>query len=270
MKKLREKYHYSWILLKELVKTDFKLRYEGSILGIIWSALKPLLLFGVMYVVFVHFLRFGEGVPFFAAALLLAIVLWNFFQEATSQGMTSIVNNGDILRKINIPKYVVVVSATVSALINLGINLVIVIFFALISGVQFSWSALIVIPIIVELYIFSLAVALLLSTLYVKFRDLAHIWDVVIQAAYFATPIIYPLSMIMVMNETAAKALLLNPMAQIIQDARHVMIYNQTETIWNTLGNPFLMMVPIVIVIVMVIVGVLFFHKSSKYFTELV
>ncbi|MDR2523937.1 MAG: ABC transporter permease, partial [Candidatus Nomurabacteria bacterium] len=91
MKKFKEKYRYSLILLRELVKTDFKLRYEGSVLGMLWSALKPLLLFGVMYVVFVHFLKFGAGVPFFAAALLLAIVLWNFFQESTSQGMTAIV-----------------------------------------------------------------------------------------------------------------------------------------------------------------------------------
>jgi ABC-2 type transport system permease protein len=174
------------------------------------------------------------------------------------------------LRKINIPKYVVVVSATVSALINLGINLVIVLIFALISGVQFGWSALLIVPIIIELYVFSLAVAMVLSALYVKFRDLSHIWEVIIQAAYFATPIIYPLSMIMAMNATAAKALLLSPMAQIIQDARHALIYDGTETIWNTLGNPLMMVVPFVIVIVVAVFGFTYFRRASRRFTELV
>jgi ABC-2 type transport system permease protein len=270
VKKFKEKYRYSMILLRELVKTDFKLRYEGSVLGMVWSALKPLLLFGVMYVVFVHFLKFGAGIPYFAAALLLAIVLWSFFQESTSQGMTAIVRNGDTLRKINIPKYVIVVSATVSALINLGINLVSVLIFALISGVQFSWTALLIIPIIIELYIFSLSAAMILSALYVKFRDLAHIWDVVMQAAYFATPIIYPLSMIMAMSATAAKGLLLSPMTQMIQDARNAMIYDQTETVWNTLGNPWLMCIPFVIVIIIAFIAFIYFRRASKHFTELV
>jgi ABC-2 type transport system permease protein len=293
LQKLREKYRYSVILLKELVKTDFKLRYEGSVLGVLWSALKPLLLFAVMYVVFVHFLRFGYTIdpvtgesvviPFFAVALLLAIVLWNFFQETTSQGMMSIVSQSDILRKINIPKYIVVVSASMSALINLGINLVVLLVFALISGVQFGPTVLLMIPIIIELYIFSLAVAMILAALYVKFRDLSHIWEVVMQAAYFGTPIIYPLSMIMAMSVTAGKVLLLSPMAQIIQDARLFAIYNgndtlainantvwKTDVVWNTIGNPLLMIVPLLLVIATAIVAVLYFRKASKRFTELV
>jgi len=263
-----EKYGYSLILLRELVKTDFKLRYEGSFLGIIWSALRPLMLFGVMYVVFVHFLRFGAGIPFFAVSLLLAIVLWGFFQETTAAGMRSIVGRGDILRKINIPKYVLVVSASVSALINLGINLVVVLIFALFSGVEFTPMALLIIPIIIELYAFALAVAMILSALYVKFRDLAHIWDVIMQAGYFATPIIYPLSMIIAMSPVAAKILLMNPMAQIIQDARWAVVYQGTETVWNTLNAVPYMLVPFIIVIVVVVIGVLYFKKASKYFTE--
>ena len=271
IKKLREKYRYSVILLRELVKTDFKLRYEGSALGMIWSTLRPLLLFSIMYVVFVHFLRFGEGVPNFAVSLLLAIVLWGFFQETASQGMMAIVARGDILRKINIPKYIVVVSASVSAFINLAINLVIVIVFALISGVQFSWLALLVIPIIIELYVFALSVALLLSSLYVKFRDLAHIWDVIMQAWYFATPIIYPLSMVAAMSPVVAKIMLFSPMAQIIQDARFVMVDQvQTTTVWSVMPNPLLVMTPIIIVAVVATISVLYFRKSSKKFTELV
>ena len=275
------------------MKTDFKLRYQGSFLGMAWSALKPLLLFGVMYVVFVHFLRFGYtsdpvtgesvAIPFFAVALLLAIVLWGFFQETTSQGMMSIVSRGDILRKINIPKYIVVVSASMSALINLGINLAVVLVFAIISGVHFSWSMLMIVPIVIELYVFALAVAMILAALYVKFRDLSHIWDVVMQAAYFATPIIYPLSMVMAINVTAAKFLLLNPMAQMIQDARLFVAYGgqetialnahttwTTNTIWNTIGNPLLAVIPVVIVAAVLVLAIFYFRKSSKRFTELV
>ena len=293
VKKLIARYRYSLILLRELVKTDFKLRYEGSTLGMMWSALRPLLLFGVMYVVFVHFLRFGHisdpvtgesvAIPFFAVALLLAIVLWNFFQETTSQGMMSIVSRGDILRKINIPKYIIVVSASISALINLGINLGVVLVFALISGVQFGPTILLIIPIIIQLYIFALAVAMILAALYVRFRDLSHIWDVIMQAMYFAMPIIYPISMVMAMSLTAGKIMLLNPMTQIIQDARLSVIYRGQEvvtineniswvnnTTWNTIGNPFIAMIPIVIVFVILLCAIPFFRKSSKHFTELI
>jgi len=270
LQKLREKYRYSTILLRELVKTDFKLRYEGSALGIVWSVLRPLMLFGVMYVVFVHFLKFGAGVPFFAVSLLLAIVLWSFFQETTSQGMRIIVDRGNILRKVNIPKYVLVVSASMSALINLGINLVVVSVFALLSGVEFTPAAFLIIPIIIELYIFALAVAMALSALYVKFRDIGHIWDVVMQAGYFATPIIYPLSMIIAMSPMAAKVILMSPMAQMIQDARSVLVYNQTETVWNTFTFVPYMFIPIAIVVIITIIAVIYFRRASKYFTELV
>jgi ABC-2 type transport system permease protein len=293
IRKLTTKYRYSTILLRELVKTDFKLRYEGSVLGMLWSALKPLMLFTTMYVVFVHFLKFGYvsdpvtgesvAIPFFAVAFLLAIVLWNFFQETTSQGMTSIVARGDVLRKINIPKYIVVVSASVSALINLGINLAVVLVFALFSGVQFGPSLLLIIPIIVELYVFSLAAAMILAALYVKFRDLSHIWDVIMQAAYFATPIIYPLSMIMAINATAGKVLLMSPMAQMIQDARLVAVYGghdtialnantnwRTDVVWNTVDNPLIAIIPIVITVAVLVLAVFYFRKSSKRFTELV
>ena len=270
MKKLRDKYHYSWIILVELVKTDFKLRYEGSVLGMLWSALKPLLLFTIMYVVFVHFLRFGAGIPFFANSLLLALVLWTFFSEATSQGMHAIVARGDVIRKINIPKYVVVVSTTASAMVNLGINLVIVLIFAVISGVQFTWSALLIVPVLLELFIFTISISFLLSAVYVKFRDISHVWDVAIQGLFYATPIIYPISMVMGFSETAGKALLLNPIAMMIQDARWGLIYQGTETLWNTVGNPLIMAIPHLIVVLCVIVSVRYFRKNSKYFAELI
>jgi len=269
VKKFREKYRYSAILLRELVKTDFKLRYEGSFLGMVWSALKPLMLFAVMYVVFVHFLRFGADIPHFPVMLFLGIVFWQFFSETTSQGMQAIVGRGDILRKINIPKYIVVISTTVSALINLAINLIVVFIFGIINGVAYTWSIFWLIPLVIELFIFSLSVAFILSALFVKFRDLAHIWDVVLQAAYFATPIFYPVSMILAMSPLAAKGLLMSPMAQMIQDVRHAVVA-PTDTVWNLVSNPILAIIPLVIVILLAIVSVNYFRRASKRFTELV
>ena len=272
LQKVVDRYHYSWILLKELVKTDFKLRYQGSMLGMAWSVLKPLMLFAVMYVVFVRFLRFGAGIPHFAVSLLLAQTLWAFFQEATSNGMRAIVDRGDLLRKLNFPKYIVVISATVSALINLAISLFVVLIFMIINGVEFRWTMILFPLIIVELYIFSLGVAFLLGTLYVKFRDIGHIWDVIMQAWFYATPIIYPLTQLIDMGwlVIAKLMLILNPMAQIIQDARYVVVTAQTETIWNTVGTGFwpFKLIPLIVVVLLFIVGVAVFRKKSPNFAE--
>lgn len=274
LRKIADRYRYSWILLRELVKTDFKLRYQGSMLGMVWSVLKPLMLFAVMYVVFVRFLRFGAGIPHFAVSLLLAQTLWSFFQESTSQGMRAIVDRGDLLRKINFPRYIVVISSTVSAFINLLISLVVVLIFMIINGVEFRPALLLFPLIVIELYIFALAIAFLLSTLYVKFRDIGHIWDVAMQIWFYVTPIIYPLSQIINMSGfglvVAKLMLIVNPMAQIIQDARYVLVTPQTETIWNTVGagTPLLKIVPIVLSIGLFVVGVIVFRKHSRTFAE--
>ena len=274
LQKIADRYRYSWILLRELVKTDFKLRYQGSMLGMVWSVLKPLMLFAVMYVVFVRFLRFGAGIPHFAVSLLLAQTLWSFFQESTSQGMRAIVDRGDLLRKINFPRYIVVISSTVSALINLLISLVVVLIFMIINGVEFRLTILLFPLIVIELYIFALAIAFLLSTLYVKFRDIGHIWDVVMQIWFYITPIIYPLSQIISMSGfgliVAKLMLIVNPMAQIIQDARYVLVTTQTETIWNTVGagTPLLKIIPIVLTLVLFAIGVVVFRKHSRTFAE--
>ena len=270
--KITDRYRYSWILLRELVKTDFKLRYQGSMLGMLWSVLKPLMLFAVMYVVFVRFLRLGAGIPHFAVSLLLAQTLWSFFQEATGNGMRAVVDRGDLLRKINFPKYIVVISSTVSAFINLLISLVVVLIFMIINGVEFRWTILLFPLLVIELYLFALAIAFLLSTLYVKFRDIGHIWDVIMQVWFYITPIIYPLSQIIDMGWPiiAKLILIVNPVAQIIQDARYVLVTPQTETIWNTVGTgtPLLKIVPIVLSIGLFVVGVIVFRKHSRTFAE--
>ena len=270
--KLISKYRYSWILLRELVKTDFKLRYQGSILGMAWSVLKPLMLFAVMYVVFVRFLRFGAGIPHFAVSLLLAQTLWAFFQEATSQGMQAVVGRGDLLRKLKFPKYIVVVSSTVSALINLVISLFVVLIFMIVNGVEFRPTILLFPLVIIELYIFSLGLVLLLSTIFVRFRDIGHIWDVIMQAWFYATPIIYPLTQLINVGwlSIAKLVLMLNPMAQIIQDARYLIVTTQTETVWGLVGQRswWLKLAPLLIVMIVLVIGAKVFKRRSPYFAE--
>ena len=270
--KLISKYRYSWILLRELVKTDFKLRYQGSMLGMAWSVLKPLMLFAVMYVVFVRFLRFGAGIPHFAVSLLLAQTLWAFFQEATSQGMQAIVGRGDLLRKLKFPKYIVVISSTVSALINLVISLFVVLIFMIVNGVEFRPTILLFPLVVVELYIFALGIAFLLSTMFVRFRDIGHIWDVIMQAWFYATPIIYPLTQLINVGwlSVAKLVLMLNPIAQIIQDARYLVVTTQTETIWGLVGQQcwLLKLIPLLIIAIVLLVGVTVFRRRSPYFAE--
>ncbi len=255
-------------MLRELVITDFKLRYQGSVLGYLWSLLKPLMLFAILYVVFIHFMRFTSFGEYPAVQLLLGIVMWTFFTEATGQGMAAIVTRGDLIRKINFPKYIIVISGTISALINLCLNLIVVFIFMLISGVEFKWSALMLPLNIIELYAFALAIAFALAALYVKFRDIAHIWEVIVQGLFYATPIIYPLAIVMETNTSAAKALLLNPIAQVIQDARYNVVSHQAVTTNSLIHNPYLQLIPSIIIIITIGFAVYYFKKNQKYFAE--
>ena len=137
------------ILLREMIKTDFKLRYQGSLIGHLWSILKPLLLFTIMYLVFVRFLRFDDGTPHYAIGLLIGMVTWNFFSEATNMGMMSIVSRGDLLRKLNFSKEIIVISSVVGAAINYSINLLVVFIFSFVNGVAVYICWLKVIPLFV-------------------------------------------------------------------------------------------------------------------------
>jgi ABC-2 type transport system permease protein len=256
------------ILLRELVVTDFKLRYQGSVLGYLWSLLKPLLLFAILYVVFVKFLKFGGDVEHYPVYLLLGVVMWSFFIEATSQGMQAIVARGDLIRKINFPKYIIVISGTISALINLILNLLVVLVFIFINGVDLHFSALWLPINILELYVFSLAIAFLLGAMYVKYRDISHIWEVFLQGAFYGTPILYPISMVVAQSEIAAKILMLNPVAQIVQDARFNIITHQTVTVESLIKNPFVVAIPYAIVVVLIVFASWYFRKNQKYFAE--
>lgn len=268
MKKLRQRYHYSYILLKQLVKTDFKLRYQGSVLGYLWTLLRPLALFCILYIVFVKFLSVGEQVPYFAVYLLLGIVFWNYFVEVTMGSVGAIVDKGDLMRKLSFPRYVIIVAGSFGAFINLMINMVVVFFFMLLSHVPLRANGLLVVLPLAELFIFSLSIGLLLSALYVRFRDVNYIWEVALQAGFYATPILYPITLVMAMSMAAAKLLMLNPMAQIIQDARAFLVTPETQTITSIYGNNWIRLVPVGIVLFFAVLSVWYFKKRSPYFAE--
>lgn len=256
------------VLLSELTKTDFKLRYQGSVLGYLWALLRPLMMFAILYIVFAKLLRFGSDIPHYPVYLLTGTTMWSFFTECTSQGIQAMVARGDLIRKISFPKYIVVVSATLTAVINMLINLAVVIIFALINGVEPSWTWLLVPLSLIELYVLALGIAFLLGAINVKYRDITSIWDVCIQALFYAVPIIYPVSMVASTSFLAAKVILLNPIAQAIQDIRHNLITAETITTWNFISNPFLQILPIILIIIILIIAVFFFRKKSKTFAE--
>lgn len=255
------------VLLAELVKTDFKLRYQGSALGYLWAIIKPLLMFAILYVVFAQVLRFGDEIPHYPVYLLVGTVLWNFFNECAQQGIHSIEQRGDLIRKLSFPKYIIVVSATSTAVINVLINLCVVIVFALLNGVTPTWSWLLVLPLLAELYLLALGISLLLGAMNIKFRDVGSIWEVLMQAMFYAVPIIYPLSMVMNTSVLAAKIIMLNPVAQIIQDMRWSLITRDAVTTWSLSGLGF-GIISVSAVIVVFVIGVIYFRKKSKYFAE--
>ena len=261
------------VLLAELVKTDFKLRYQGSALGILWSVLKPLMIFVVMYFIFVKFLRITDSsIPNYAITLLLGLSLWGFFTEAVTLGMNSIVARGDLMRKINFPKYIVIISSMVSALISLSINLLVVLAFAIFAGVKFQWSVLLLPFNIVLLFATAFGLALILATLYVKFRDISHIWEVFMQILVYSMPIMYPISMVTkvsIFGVSIAKIMMLNPIALTIQDIRHNFIAHETPTFWTLFENYWFALIPILITTLLVAFGLWYFNKNSKKFAEI-
>jgi ABC-2 type transport system permease protein len=226
-------------------------------------------MFAILYVVFGHFLRVGDTVEHFSIYLLLGIIFWTFFTEATNQGLSSIVDRGDLIRKINFPKYIIVISGTLSALINLVLNLVIIGVFIVLNGVDLKVSALMFPLYIIELYVFALSIAFFLSAAYVKYRDISHIWEVLLQGAFYATPILYPVTLVIKQaGNSVATFLLLNPVAQIVQDARYALVTHQTVTMSSLTSNILIQAIPFAIVIVFAVFSSIYFKKNSGYFSE--
>lgn len=219
----------------------------------------------ILYIVFARFLRFGGSIPHYPVYLLLGIVLWNYFTEVTSNSVSAIVGKGDLIRKLNFPKYVIVLAGSFSALINLAINFVVIGVFLLLTDVPIRSTILLAPIFILQLFVFSLAMAFLLSALYVRLRDVNYIWEVILQGAFYATPILYPLSLI---PESAAKLLMLSPIAQIIQDVRLLVVTSETETVSSLYGSQLIRLVPFGITLAAIVLAAYYFKKRQPYFAE--
>jgi ABC-2 type transport system permease protein len=254
-------------LTRELALTQFKLKYTGSVLGYLWSLLKPLMYFGVMYVVFITLLKVGSAQNF-AMQLLLGIVIWTFVAETTGTAINSIAGSGHMLRKAYFPRVILVVASTMTALLTFFINITLVILIGAILGqVQMGWYSLAAVPLIVELYALILGLSLLLSSLFVYYRDLGHIWEITLQLLFYGSAVVFPFALLQ--GRTIERLIAMNPFAQIIEDMRRSLITNSPLVPYDAqvLGIR-LFWVPYAIVVVSVILGITVFRRLSPRFAE--
>jgi len=251
-------------LIKELAITDFKLKYQGSVLGYVWSLVKPLMLFLVLYFVFTRVFRLGNSVPHYPVYLLLGVVIWGFFTEVTANSLGAIVSKGDLIRKVYFPRIVLVISGGITSLITFSLNLIVVFIFMWFTHAEISVLSPLFILLVIELFILSIGLGLILSSLFVRFRDLSHIWEIILQAMFYATPILYPLLLV---PSPFSKIMMLSPVAQIIQDSRYILITPQTETAWMIMGAKFYV-IPYILPFIILIFGYILFEKSAAKFAE--
>jgi ABC-2 type transport system permease protein len=254
------------VLLGELVRTDFKLRYQGSVLGYVWSLLRPLLLFTILYLVFIKFLKVNYDVPHSAVYLLMGIVLWNFFLELTAGSIGSVVGRGDLIRKIKIPRWLIVLSSSLSAVISLLLNIIVIGVFMVLNHVSISLDILWFPLIILELYLFGMGLALFLSAAFVKYRDVTYIWEVTCQALFYLTPLLYPVAKLH--WPIVRQIIFSSPLSQTIQAARYTVVTKSTYTISQAFHNYWLRGIPIAITIIVFTIGVSYFRRKSKTFAE--
>jgi ABC-2 type transport system permease protein len=263
-KRLFSKQHR--VLLAELVRTDFKLRYQGSVLGYTWSLLRPLLLFSILYLVFIKFLKVNYGVPHSAVYLLVGIVLWNFFLEVTAGSLSSIVGRGDLIRKIKIPRWIIIISSSLSGVISLLLNLIVIAVFMVLNHVGLTVDILWLPLILFEIYVFALGLAFFLSAAFVNYRDISYIWEVICQALFYLTPLLYPVSKLK--WPIIRKLLFMSPLTQAVQSARYVIVTHKTYVLTDAVHSTIIRAIPFLILVIVFVIGASYFRKKSKTFAE--
>ena len=207
--------------------TEFKRVYFGTVLGYLWSLIRPLMLFGVLLFVFTRVFRIGsDKVEHYPVMLLLGIVLFTFFQEATTNSVTSVVAQEGVVRKTQFPRLVIPLSTVLTAAFNFSLNLVIVLVFLLAFGVDPTWTWVLFPVALVALFAFTAGVSMALSVLYVRFRDIAIIWTVVAQVLFYATPILYPINF--EADSTYERILMISPLTAIFEQVR-VWVLNEPQ-----------------------------------------
>jgi ABC-2 type transport system permease protein len=247
----------AWFLVRELAWTDFKLRYNSLVLGYLWSLLNPLLIFGVLYLVFSVFVKI-EGVPYYRLYLLLGIILWTYFAEATTSGMQAMKFKAGLISNIYLPKGIILAASNFTSLLTLSLNLVVfAVFFAVSSEKPAAVGGLFFV-FLLELVVLSFAVSLLLSSYFLKFRDLSHLWGVALQIGFWLTPIVYP---VQVIPRRLRGLFLWNPLARIIQDARAALLGLPVPPLRHQL-------VSLAMVAFTLVLGIAVFVRRSARFAE--
>lgn len=265
-----------WHLTFNIARTEWKLRFFGSVLGYVWQLVRPLLLFTVLYVFFTKIGHVGQGADsapgqpnhFYGVQMLGSIVLFGFFSEATGGAVGSVVNSEALVRKVQFPRMVIPLAIVLGALFNLGLNMVVVIIFALFSGVRPMLSWLEVPLIVAMLAVFASGLAMLLASLYVRFRDMAPIWEVLTQVLFYASPVIVPLSSVQhQLSHSLQKVYMLNPLATAFQQFRHAAINHATPGAAAVLGHAGVAGV-VAIVLAVFLVGFTVFNRTAPYVAE--
>ncbi len=253
-------------LTRTLAFTEFKLRFFGSALGYLWQLMRPLLLFGVLYAVFTQVLRFDTGAKYYPVALLSGIVFFMSLSESTGAAVTSLVDRENLVRKVQFPRLVVPLSVVLTALMNLGLNLVAVVVFLLASGgsVRLSWLELV--PLIVFLALFASALSTLLSALYVRYRDVKPIWEVILQMLFYGTPIFYTIDA--VKNTTLEHLLMMNPLAVVIQQFRHAVIDPSHPSAAAAAGGWEMLLIPAGILLALLLFSYRYFDREAPRVAE--
>jgi ABC-2 type transport system permease protein len=253
-------------LTRTLALTEFKLRFFGSALGYLWQLMRPLLLFGVLYVVFTNVLKFQSSAKFYPVALLAGIVMFVFLSESTGGAVTSLVDRENLVRKVQFPRLVVPLSVVLTGLMNLALNLVVVLIFLLISGGTVHWGWLEIPFLAAALALFAASLSTLLSALYVRYRDVKPVWEVVLQMLFYGTPIFYTLDVIP--DETLRKIMLLNPLAVILQQFRHAVIDPSHPSPATVAGSWEFLLLPAGILVVLIVWGYRYFDREAPRIAE--
>jgi ABC-2 type transport system permease protein len=248
-----------------LAITDFKLKFFGSVLGYMWQLFRPLMLFGVLFVVFTEFLPVGRDVDFYPAVLLTGVVTYLFFAEATGGSVTSVVDRENLVRKIQFPRLAIPMASALLAWFNYMVNFVAVFIFAMAVGVRPSWTWLQVPLILGFLGVFIFGLSLLLSSLYVRFRDVKPMWEVVLQVMWYGSPVIYAIEIV---PENLQRIILLNPLAVALQQMRHAFVDPAADGARAAAGGIENLLIPFGIVAVVVVLGLWTFHREAPRIAE--
>lgn len=243
-------------LITELVKTNFKLRYNKSFLGIFWSFLKPLLMMAILYFVFTSFIKIE--VEEYILSLLLGVLIWNYFVDTTKDSMGELNSKKSLITNTKTPLFIIILSACLSNFITLLINLFIFFLIFLIVGKIFYISSFLFILFLILLFIQTLGISLFIIPLYAKYRNFSHAWDVLVTMGFWVTPIVYTLDFI---SETWRKWIMLNPLARIIVDSRSSVIFGSFPEIEQ-------IMITIFITLIVILIGMVYFNKRKKGLIE--